>query len=148
VACQRFKGRRLDHLLCFSKRHAFSELKLASSNIEQVDPALSSPEISESPSSDSSQFKMLAGYLTFAAIVINEAGVGTTKAQITRIVSDMSGRMMQLGTGLTCSQQLSIGGREKYAGLREGFVLASVKPNANQTEVVVQGNLVEDSAMS
>jgi hypothetical protein len=45
---------------------------------------------------------MLAGYLTFAAIVINEAGVGTTKAQITRIVSDMSGRMMQLGTGLTC----------------------------------------------
>jgi hypothetical protein len=41
---------------------------------------------------------------------------------------------------------LSIGGGSKYAALGDGFILAAVNPNMNQTEVAVQGYLVGNDA--
>ncbi|CAO2657787.1 Nn.00g039130.m01.CDS01 [Neocucurbitaria sp. VM-36] len=60
-------------------------------------------------------------------VVINELGVGVPKGQVTRI-------------------QLSIGGGSKYAALRNGYVLATVDPNSDQTKVAVQGYLVDNAA--
>jgi hypothetical protein len=45
---------------------------------------------------------------------------------------------------LTYQQQLTIGGDRKYAKLRDGLVIASVNPNAKQTEVSVHAYLVKD----
>lgn len=43
-------------------------------------------------------------------------------------------------------QEINIGGGTNYTTLRNGYIMASINPNANQTEVAVHGYLVENIA--
>lgn len=43
-------------------------------------------------------------------------------------------------------QEIAIGGGQKYESLRNGYVLAAVNPNYDQTEVAVRGYLITNDA--
>ncbi|KAJ9603257.1 hypothetical protein H2200_012035 [Cladophialophora chaetospira] len=61
-----------------------------------------------------------------AELYIRETGIGTPKGQITRI-------------------ELTIGGGEKYAALRDGFILTAVNPSADRKTVMAKGYLVQNT---
>ena len=87
------------------------------------------------------------------SFVINELGVGKPKGQVTRIVCCPWAFLKKLRSrGLRVLadnrlQEIDIGGGAEYQSLRDGYILASINPNAQQTEVAVHGYLVENTAM-